>query len=208
MLVEALRRGDEAAFAWLVDRYDGSLRRLAFSFVSSRAVADEVAQETWLAVIEGIDRFEGRSSLKTWIFRILMNIARTGGAREHRSLPFSSVAGDRAEVSNPEPTVPPERFDSRPGPLHGHWLEPPEPWEQQPAERLLTTETLDRVRQNIVRLPAQQQTVITLRDVEGLTAGEVCDLLDLTPANQRVLLHRARARVRQGLEDYFAGVDA
>jgi RNA polymerase sigma-70 factor (ECF subfamily) len=162
---------DEEAFAWLVDRYDGTLRRLASSFVSSRSVADEVVQETWLAVIGGIDRFEGRSSLKTWIFRNLMNVARTRGARENRSLPFSSMAGDASDPSDAEPSFPRERFDRRPGPLHGHWREPPEPWEQQPAERLVTTEALDRVRQTIVRLPAQQQTVITLRDIEGLTSG-------------------------------------
>jgi RNA polymerase sigma-70 factor (ECF subfamily) len=117
------------------------------------------------------------------------------------------VAGDASDSSN-QPAFSAERFDSGAGSLHGHWLDIPEPWEQQPAERLVTTEAPDRVRQTIVRLPAQQPTVITLRDIEGMTAGEVCDLLDLTPANERVSLHRARARVRRGLEDYLKGVEA
>jgi RNA polymerase sigma-70 factor, ECF subfamily len=201
-LVEALRRRDEAAFVWLLDQYDGSLRRVALSFVPSGAVADEVVQETWLGVVRGIGGFEGRSSVKTWIFRILMNIGRTKGERERRTVPYADGLGDDA------PSFPADRFRTPPTPYPRHWATPPEPWDEQPAEVLVSTETLEVVHAAIDRLPASQRTVIRLRDVDGWTSAEVCELLELSEANQRVVLHRARARVRQALEDYFmsAGV--
>lgn len=180
-LVLALRSGDEAAFVDLVDRYTPSLLRVASSYVRSRAVAEEVVQEAWLGVLRGIGRFEGRSSLKTWIFRIAVNVAKTRAAREARSLPFSALAD--------EPTVDPERFGD------GRWQTVPTTFdllEQRNALRCLEA--------TIAGLPAQQRQVITLRDVCGLSATEVCDLLDLTPENQRVLLHRARAKARAALE--------
>jgi RNA polymerase sigma-70 factor (ECF subfamily) len=203
MLVQALRRGDESAFSWLLDTYHRPLHRTAVSFVGSGATADEVVQETWLAVITGIDRFEGRSSLKTWIYRILMNIARTRGAREARSVPFSSAGAD---AEGGEPTFSPDRFHQR-GFAAGHWSVPPEPWDELSDDRLLAEETLALVRAAIDALPTRQQAVITLRDLDGLSAAEVCDLLDLSEANQRVLLHRARARVRQALEQHLTGAE-
>jgi RNA polymerase sigma-70 factor (ECF subfamily) len=203
LLVDALRRGDESAFSWLLDTYHRPLHRTAVSFVGSGATADEVVQETWLAVITGIDRFEGRSSLKTWIYRILMNIARTRGAREARSVPFSSAG---PETEGGEPSFAPDRFHRR-GRAAGHWAVPPEPWGELADDRLLAEATLDRVRAAIEELPERQRVVITLRDLDGVTATEVCALLDVSEANQRVLLHRARARVREALEDYLMGTD-
>ncbi|HKP89248.1 MAG TPA: sigma-70 family RNA polymerase sigma factor [Thermoleophilaceae bacterium] len=193
-LVDRLRKGDEAAFMELVERYHGALVRLAQSFVPSRAVAEEVAQETWLGVLNGIDRFEGRSSLKTWIFRILVNRAKTRGERESRSVPFSSL-----EDAEGEPAVDPDRFASA-----GNWSSPPRRWEGEPVERLLAGEEREVIDATIAELPPAQRSVITLRDIEGLDADETCDLLDLTDGNQRVLLHRARSRVRQALEDYLS----
>jgi RNA polymerase sigma-70 factor (ECF subfamily) len=193
VLVAALRAGDEAAFGWLVDRHDGPLRRLARTFVATRAAADEVVQETWLAVIEGIERFEQRSSLRTWITRILMNKARTRGVRDRRSVPFSSTfPADRF--------LPPDHPD-----WPGHWASPPPSWDELPPERLEASETLARVRAAIDTLPPLHRQVITLRDIDGWPADEICTVLDLTPANQRVVLHRARARVRTALEPYLTG---
>jgi RNA polymerase sigma-70 factor (ECF subfamily) len=200
VLVDALRRRDEAAFSWLLEAYDGPLRRLARSFVPS-AVAEEVVQETWLGVVRGIGAFEGRSSVKTWIFRILMNIGRTRGERERRTVPFSIIVEDDA------PCFAPERFRTWPTPYPRHWATPPEPWDEQPAGRLLSAETLALVRKAIEQLPTNQQMVIRLRDIDGWTSTEVCELLEVTEANQRVLLHRARARVRQALEDYFVSAE-
>lgn len=199
-LVAALRRGDEAAFVWLLDRYHASLRRVATNFVRTAASADEVVQETWLAVVAGIDRFEMRSTVKTWIFRILMNVARTRGGRERRSVPFSDLGPEPGEVA---PSFAPDRFRSGFRLYRGHWARGPEPWEEQPAERLEAAETLATVRGAIAELPDRQRAVVTLRDIDGWTAAEVCDLLELSEANQRVLLHRGRARVRQALEDAY-----
>ncbi len=201
-LVAALRRRDEAAFAWLLDRYDASLRRVARNFVRTGASADEVVQETWLAVIAGIDRFEERSTVKTWVFRILMNVARTRGAREHRSVPFADFEADPDDRA---PAFAPERFRGALSLARGHWRvgAGPAPWDEQPAERLEAAETMAQVRQAIGALPDRQRAVISLRDVDGWTAAEVGDLLDLSEGNQRVLLHRARARVRQALEDRY-----
>jgi RNA polymerase sigma-70 factor, ECF subfamily len=198
-LLGALRAGDEEAFATLVMRYHASLKRVARSYVSTDAVAEEVVQETWLAVIAGLDRFEERASLKTWLFHILTNKAKTRGVREQRTLPFASLGpGEQGG----EPSVSPDRFQGQGDAWPGHWAVPPRPWED-PERRLQSLEARERLRAAIGALPEVQQAVLTLRDVEGLEAEEVCELLDLSAGNQRVILHRARARVRAELERYF-----
>jgi len=198
-LLEGLRAGDQAAFATLLDRHGAAMLRVARMYVRDRAAAEEVVQETWLAVLQGIERFEGRSSVKTWLFRILANRAKTRGVREARSSPFSALA----EAAEGEPAVEPERFHRRGHPEAGGWDAPPRPWETLPEERLLSQETLRLVSEAIEALPPTQREVIRLRDVEGWSAEEVCAALDLTDGNQRVLLHRARSRVRDALEDYL-----
>ena len=185
-LVAALRAGDEEAFRELVRDWHASLLRVAQMFVSSRAVAEDVVQETWVRVLGALDRFEGRSSLKTWVFRILVNTAKTRGQREGRSLPFSAL---------PDATVDEERFLP-----DGHWASPPH---DLPEDRLLATETREVIAHAIDALPDNQRTVISLRDIEGWTADEVRNALDISEVNQRVLLHRARAKVRQELERYL-----
>ena len=193
-LVEQLRARDERAFMELVELYGPMMLRVARSFVRSPAAAEEVVQDAWLGVLRGIDRFEGRSSLKTWIFRILANTAKTRGVREARSIPFADLGGDEAAVE-------PERFL---GPDHPHlpgaWASPPSSW---PAERLEAKETRELIARTIAELPPQQREVITLRDIEGFSAEETCNALGLTETNQRVLLHRARSRVRRALERYL-----
>jgi RNA polymerase sigma-70 factor (ECF subfamily) len=186
-LVEALRTGDERAFEQLIRMYQGTLLRVAQMYVSSRAVAEEVVQETWLAVLNGIDRFEGRSSLKTWIFRILTNRAKTRAEREGRTIPISALAGS-------EPAVEPGRFDQ------GHWAALPADW---PENRLLGEETLQVIAGAIERLPPTQRAVITLRDVQGWSGEDVRNALELSETNQRVLLHRARSKVREAIEEYL-----
>ncbi len=199
-LVTALRRGDEGAFAVLVERYHASLIRLATVYVRDRTVAEEVAQETWLGVVQGIDRFQGRSSLKTWIFRILTNKAKTRGERESRSVPLSTLTSAGDEGSS----VDPDRFlDSTHPVWPGHWASPPASWEELPERRLESSETLAIVRRSIEALPPTQAEVITLRDVEGWSSEEVRELLGLSEGNQRVLLHRARSKVRRALEEYL-----
>jgi RNA polymerase sigma-70 factor, ECF subfamily len=193
-LVEALRRREEGAFVSLLERHSGSMKRIARLYVRTDSVADEVVQETWLAVIEGVDRFEGRSSLRTWIFSILTNIAKTRADQERRTLPFSAL-GDPGDEG---PAVDPERFSPT-----DHWASPPRSFGQLPEDRLLAGETLAIVERAIEALPASQQAVITLRDVEGWNAKEVCNVLELSETNQRVLLHRARSKVRRALEEYF-----
>jgi RNA polymerase sigma-70 factor, ECF subfamily len=193
-LVAALRAGDEAAFAALVDRYSPSMIRVAQGYVRTRAVAEEVVQEAWLGVLKGLDRFEGRSSLRTWVLTIVANIARTRAVREARSVPFSSF-----EVEADDPAVEAERFRGADDPFPGHWWTYPSDW---PQERLLARETLELVREAIEALPEAQRLVITLRDVAGCTPEEVCEALGVSDGNQRVLLHRARARVRAKLERY------
>jgi RNA polymerase sigma-70 factor, ECF subfamily len=200
-IVEALRAGDEATFAALVAQYSASMLRVAQMYVRSRAVAEEVVQDAWLGVLRGIGSFEGRSSLKTWIFRILTNIAKTRGEREARSVPFSALEG-----SDGEPAVEPERFQSE-GRWAGHWAAPPAPWSDVPEGRLLEAETREVVARAISELPPAQATVITMRDVEGFGADEVCNVLGLSETNQRVLLHRARSKVRRALEDYLGQAD-
>ena len=201
-LLRGLKSGDEATFATLVDRYSAALLRAALIYVRDRAVAEEVVQETWLGVIRGIERFEGRSSLKTWIFRILANTAKTRGERERRTVPFSSLNG----TGPTEPAVDPERFLDADHPIWpGHWASAPASWDGIPEDRLLAGETLDCIRDAIEELPTTQAQVIGLRDVEGWSAEEVCALLGVSGGNQRVLLHRARSRVRRALEDYLGG---
>jgi RNA polymerase sigma-70 factor, ECF subfamily len=195
-LLQRLRAGDEAAFMDLVDRYGPLMLRIALMHVSSRAVAEEVVQEAWLGVLKGLDRFEGRSSLKTWILRIVANQARSRGERERRSVPVSSLT-----PADDEPAVDPARFRPFDDPRYpGGWTLPPAPL---PEERLLAEETLARVREAIAALPARQQEVILLRDVEGWEPEEVSEALGITDGNQRVLLHRARSKVRTELEHYL-----
>ena len=194
-LVDALRAKDEAAFREVVVGYHSAMIRLASFHVSSRAVAEEVVQDTWLAVVKGLDRFEGRSSFKTWVFAILANRARSRGAREHRTVPFSSLEADERT-----PGVPGERFQPPSDRWAGHWSEPPSPWTDVAAARLEGDETRTLIFDAIRSLPPQQREVMALRDVEGWSAEAVCSALSLSEANQRVLLHRARGKVRAVLE--------
>jgi RNA polymerase sigma-70 factor (ECF subfamily) len=197
-LVEALRAGDEDAFARLVREYQPSLVRVARIYVSSQAAAEEVAAETWLAVLNGLDRFEGRSSLRTWIFRILTNIAKTRGQRDGRTLPFSALE-DPGRV--PEAALDADRFlDPEHPRWPGHWAVRPEPW---PEDAVIAAETQARLGEAIEALPPAQRAVISLRDVEGWSSEEVRNALELSETNQRVLLHRARAKVRRALESYL-----
>jgi RNA polymerase sigma-70 factor (ECF subfamily) len=200
-LLSALRAGDERAFIRLIESHHSAMVRLAMSYVPSRSVAEEVVQDTWLAVLNGLDRFEGRSSLRTWIFRILLNQAMTRGRREHRSVPFSALFDPAGEPA--EPSVDPDRFMNRTGKSPGQWLHPPRRWEGEPEGRLISRETLDQVGSALDALPPSQREVIVLRDVEGWTSREVCNVLGITETNQRVLLHRARSKVRQALEHYL-----
>jgi RNA polymerase sigma-70 factor (ECF subfamily) len=197
VLIARMRGRDEETFALLLDAWAGGMRRLAASYVASNASADEVVQDTWLAVIQNIDKFEGRSSLKHWVYRILANTAKRRALRESRTVLSGSM--------NPsdEPTVDPARFRS-PGQLYpGHWQDLPAPW-PSPEQESVAAETRQLLADAVNRLPARQRAVITLRDVEGHTSDETCSLMDITPANQRVLLHRARAAVRAELEDYLS----
>lgn len=199
-VIAALRAGDEAAFTMLVERYHASMVRLATAYVPSHAVAEEVAQEAWLGVLNGLGRFEGRSSLKTWIFRILTNIAKTRGAREQRSQAFSSVFDDAGEDDG---GVDVDRFARE-----GHWLLAPTGWGDSPEEKLEGAECQALIHETIEILAPQQREVIRLRDVLGWTSEEVCNALEISETNQRVLLHRARSRVRRALEEYFDSAGA
>jgi RNA polymerase sigma-70 factor (ECF subfamily) len=185
-LISALRSGDERAFTMLVGRFHEPMLALAASFVPSRAVAEEVVQDTWLAALRGLDAFEGRSSLKTWLFRILVNRARSTGSKEQRSIP----------VADPEPAVDPTRFGG-----DGGWADPPEHWIEAAERRMEAGKLAGQIRAWIDELPARQREVVLLRDVEGMSSEEVCSVLDLTEGNQRVLLHRGRSRLRQWLEN-------
>ena len=202
-VIDALRRGDEGAFAGLVDQYHASLRRVARLYISDRAVADEVVQDTWLGVIQGIRAFEGRSSLKTWIFRILINRAKSRAAREGRTVPFARFDGD---VDVAEAAVAPDRFrpaDDPPEP--GHWTHPPQDLGASPEHRLLAREAREQLQHAIEALPENQRLVLVLRDIEGCSTEEVCNALGFQETNTRVLLHRARAKVRVALEPYLEG---
>lgn len=197
-LVEALRRGDEAAFCSLVDAHHAALVRLATQYVANSSVAEEVAQETWIAFVEGLTRFEGRSSLKTWLFRTLLNCARNRKRKEVRSVPFSALF-DPEEHDGP--VVDPGRF--RPdGVWAGHWAVIPRSFAQDGESMLLTGELRQQVQAAIEALPAPQREVLTLRDVEGFGSEEVCEVLGVSDVHQRVLLHRARAKVRAAIESY------
>jgi RNA polymerase sigma-70 factor, ECF subfamily len=201
-LIEALRAGDESAFVSLVERYHASLLRLARLYVAGQAAAEDVVQDTWVGVMQGIARFEARSSLKTWIFRILTHRALTRAARDDRFIPFSALwepdrQGDEAAVDL-------DRFLPADHPRWpGHWASPPRSWADMPEEHLLAAEVRERVEAAIAALPPGQRVVLSLRDVEGLTSGEVCNILQITESNQRVLLHRARSKVRRVLEEYL-----
>jgi RNA polymerase sigma-70 factor (ECF subfamily) len=199
-IVDALKRGDERVFADLVDAYSPGLMRMAQMFVRDRAVAEDVVQDTWIAVLRGIDRFEGRSSLKTWIYRILMNTAKTRGQRESRSIPFSAAASDD------EPSVDPDRFLDANHRYAGGWMIGPSEW-QTPEEELLQGETRDAILAAIDELPDAQRAVITMRDVEGFPAEEVAEALGISDGNQRVLLHRARSKVRRAIEKHLGAVE-
>jgi len=184
-----------------VDAYGPMLMRLALMHVPSRAVAEEVVQETWLAVLRGVDRFEGRSSLKTWITSILLNVARTRGERERRTIPFTLLRR-RAEEGRDEPAVPPDRFQGRRGEAPGAWAQPPLEW-GAPEERLESEQTRRVLLEAIAGLPPRQRDVIALRDISGWSSEEVRNALDVSETNQRVLLHRARSKVRAELEKHF-----
>jgi RNA polymerase sigma-70 factor, ECF subfamily len=190
-LLAALRAGDEQAFVVLVRRHHSTMLRLALGYVASLAIAEEVVQDTWLAVLRGISGFEGRSSLRTWVLRILVNRARTAGERERRSI----------AVPDPEPAVDPARFDTS-----GSWASPPERWVEEAHDRLRAAKVTARLRSAIGELPQRQREVVLLRDVDGLSSEEVCSVLDISQANQRVLLHRGRSRLRQVLETEFGRV--
>jgi RNA polymerase sigma-70 factor (ECF subfamily) len=202
-LLERLRQGDEAAFAEVVDRHHNALLRLAMAYVSDHSVAEEVVQETWIGVMEGLGRFEGRSSLKTWIFRILTNKAKTRGVRESRHVSFSTVGALDEDAD--EPAVDPSQFRTT-GHWAGYWSSYPQPWDEDTPEKLaLSKEGGAFLEKAIGDLPPNLRQVLVLRDVEGLDSKEVCAMLAVSEANQRVLLHRARSRVRRALEKYVQG---
>jgi RNA polymerase sigma-70 factor, ECF subfamily len=197
-IVAALRAGDEDAFRHLFERNHAKMKRVARGYVDSDAVAEEVVQETWMAVVAGIDRFQGRSAFGTWMFSILTNQAKTHHTRERRAVPLSSFAADDESA----PVLDADRFQTDDDAWPGHWATPPRPW-QKPERRLLSLETRAQLRHALDQLPERQRVIVGLRDVEGVSAEEVCELLDLSQENQRVLLHRGRARLRAELEQYF-----
>ena len=198
-LVARLRDGDEAAFKSIVESLQGTMIAVARSYVKTAEVAEEVVQEAWLGVLNGLDRFEGRSSLRTWILRIVVNTARTRSGREARSVPFSSLVPADEE----QPAVDPERFQPPGGAFPGHWARYPHDWSTLPSDALLGRETLEVAKRAIEELPDAQRTVITMRDVAGFTAEEVREALEVSESNQRVLLHRARSRVRAAIERHL-----
>ncbi len=190
-LVARLRAGDEQAFVALVSRHHAAMLRLAGSFVSSTAIAEEVVQDTWLAVLRGIDGFAGRASFRTWLLSILVNRARSTGVREHRSI----------AVADAGPAVDRARFDAS-----GAWASPPQHWVEDSDDRLLAQGLSDRIQAALDELPARQREVVVLRDIDGLDGREVCEALEISEANQRVLLHRGRSRLRQALESELGGL--
>jgi RNA polymerase sigma-70 factor (ECF subfamily) len=193
-LVGRLRAGDEAAFRDLVRQMHRALEKLALAFVGSPAAAEEVVQETWLAVVGQIDRFEGRSSVRTWIGAILVNHAKTRGIRDKRAVPFSALSAEDVEP------VEPERFGAR-----GFWSVPPRRWDEAPETLVLRKESREAIERELATLPATQRTVVVLRDLESWSAEEVCNVLEISETNQRVLLHRGRMRLRAALERYHSG---
>jgi RNA polymerase sigma-70 factor (ECF subfamily) len=199
-LIAALRDGDEAVFAQLVDKHTPSMLRVARGYVPSHEIAEEVVQETWIALLKGIDKFEGRSSLRTWLFTVMINIAKARGVRERRD-------ADAAIAAYSGGTVDPARFRGSDDPYPGHWLpeETPSPFPDTPEGSVLGNELVAIARRELDKLPERQRMVVTMRDMLGFDSSEVCELLDISMANQRVLLHRGRAAVRQVLEDYLKG---
>lgn len=196
-LIVALRSGDQDAFAQLVNRHTPALLRAARGYVPNHAIAEEVVQETWIALVKGVANFEGRSSLRTWLFAVMTNIAKTRGVREAR---------DRdALIASMGPTVDPDRFHGPGEPRAGAWKEPPVAFPDSPEGSVLGGELRDIAQRELDKLPERQRTVVTLRDMLGFDSAEVCEVLDISVANQRVLLHRGRAAIRQVLEDYVTG---
>lgn len=189
-LVGRLRAGDEGAFAELAGKYQGAMLTLAWGYVPSRAVAEEVVQDAWVGVLRGIDRFERRSSFRTWLFRILVNRAISAGVRERRSVPVDDLG----------PVIDASRFDAA-----GTWQVPPEPWADQVEDKVIAAKMAARIHAAIDELPLHQREVVTLRDVQGLGSEEVCVILDISHVNQRVLLHRGRSRLRQVIGSEFGG---
>jgi RNA polymerase sigma-70 factor (ECF subfamily) len=198
-LIAALRDGDQTAFAQLVDQHTPSMLRVARGYVPSREIAEEVVQETWIALIKGIAGFEGRSSLRTWLFSVMINIAKARGRRERRD-------ADAAIAAYTGGTVDPARFRGTDDPYPGHWKpdEVPSAFPDPPEGSVLGDELIAVTRRELDRLPERQRVVVTLRDMLGFDSAEVCELLDISTANQRVLLHRGRAAVRHVLENYLA----
>jgi RNA polymerase sigma-70 factor (ECF subfamily) len=206
--IAALLAGDEATFTVLLTRHYPAMLRVAMIYVADRAVAEEVVQDTWVAVLQGLPRFEGRAALKTWIFRILTNQAQTRGKREARLVPFSALAleGDEGGAA---PSVDPARFRPADDPRWPHhWASPPQSWEGLPEERLLAQETRGYIQQAIATLAPRQRAIIIMRDVQGWPPEEVCNVFGITETHQRVLLHRARSKVRSALEQYLVGDQA
>jgi RNA polymerase sigma-70 factor (ECF subfamily) len=199
MTVERLLAGDESAFMMLVEQHQAAMLRLAQIYVSSRAVAEEVVQEAWIGILKGLPTFEGRSSLRTWMYRIVTNIAKTRGVREGRSVPFSSLGGGEHDDA-----IDPSWFRGADDPFPGGWLTFPDDWRGIPEDRLLGHETLRHIGRALDGLPAMQAEVVRLRDVLGWTSEEVCNALDITETNQRVLLHRGRNRLRRELDAYLS----
>lgn len=197
-IVERLRAGDETTFVMLVEEHQAAMLRIARMYVSSRAVAEEAVQEAWLGIVNGLDGFEGRSSLRTWMYRIVTNVAKTRGQREGRSIPFSALVGDEDK-----PAVDPEWFQATTDQFPGGWRTFPDDWRGVPEDRLIGHETLERIGQAIDALPPLQAEVIRMRDVLGWTSEEVRNALDVSETNQRVLLHRARSCVRRAVDAYL-----
>ena len=196
-MLARLRAGDESAFSEVVSRYQGVLMRLAIAFHPNRAFAEEVVQDTWTAVVDGLPSFKGHSSLKTWICRILTNRAKTRLAREGRSVPLSALENSDSD----EPAVDETRFL-----LNGSWAQLPQSFDDRSPERqLMRKEAIGCLQSALERLPLNQRAVVTLRDVEGLESEEVCNILDIGETNQRVLLHRGRSKLRQALEEHLIG---
>ncbi|MCW4352925.1 sigma-70 family RNA polymerase sigma factor [Hoyosella sp. YIM 151337] len=200
-LVEALRNGDEQAFAALVDELTPMMLKVARGYVANREAAEEVVQETWIALLKGIHAFQHRALLRTWLFRVLVNIAKTRGAKDQR---YRAVSFDE---NSPLPAVDPARFQDPEEPWPGHWRSTPKAWDESPEHSLLASEIREVTQQELDRLPEAQRDVVTLRDVMGYEASEVCEMLAISAANQRVLLHRGRARIRQALEQYMGARD-
>lgn len=201
LLVQRLLDGDEATFTALVECYHESMIRLARTFVRDPGAAEEVVQEAWVGVIKGLASFKGNSSIKSWIFAITVNKAKTRGKREARSVPFSALVQD--EVSGVHPAVDPDRFLGPEAQWPGHWMQPPRPWGDNPEVRLLQADAMAQLRSVLDRLPPAQRSVVTLKDVAGLDPESICNELGITETNMRVLLHRARSRIRGELERYF-----